>query len=445
MVVILSPLRQVREDLVHLLDRRVVERHCHELGYGWRDGVLDPFNTLHLFILQVLNRNTAMTHLRHLSGERFTASAYCQARQRLPLELLKRLVDQFAVQADAGQDDYRWHDRRVFAMDGSSFSMPDVPELQAAFGQPSGQKPGCGFPVAHLLALMNADTGLLTDAMLSPLNTHDLRNAAQLHPAMRPGDVLTADRGFCSYAHIALCLQAQLHVVFRVHQKQIVDFHPHRSCAQDILGTGIPTAHWVQRLGHCDQIVEWVKPSSRPAWMNAEQFAQLPEQIRVRELKVHIREPGSRVREVILVTTLLDPAEFPAADIARLFKKRWQIEVNLRDLKITLGLDVLKGRSLDVVNKEFQIYVLVYNLVRLVQLKAARRQQVHPSRISFIDALRWLTPPKPSAPLPELVVNPERPGRVEPRCLKRRKKEFPYMTRPRKELRKRLRKRRDAA
>lgn len=445
MVTILPALRQVREDLIRILDRAAIEGLCREVGHRWRSGPLDPFNTLHLFILQVLHRNTAMTHLPHLSGESFTASAYCQARQRLPLALFEKLVDHFARSADSSNEDYRWQGHRTFMVDGSGFSMPDEPELQAAFGQPSGQKPGCGFPVAHLLALMNADTGLLREAIVSPLNTHDMAKAADLHPAMQAGDVLAADRGFCSYVHLALCLRANLNAVFRMHQRQIVDFHPHRPCAADILGTGIPNSRWVQWLGSCDQVVEWIKPASPPKWMSAEQFASLPETIRVRELKVRIRDVGSRVREVTLVTTLLDPIKYPAATIARLFKQRWQIEVDLRDLKITLGLDVLKGHSVDVIRKEAQVYVLVYNLVRLAMLKAARRQRVHPSRISFIDALRWLQPPKPSRPMPELLVNPQRPNRVEPRCLKRRRKQFSYMTRPRQELRKRLRKRRDAA
>jgi len=445
MVVILHQLGQIREDLVDDLDRPTIERHCRAIGYRWRDGLLDPFNTVHLFILQVLHRNTAMTHLPHLSGERFSASAYCQARQRLPLELFRRLTDSFCRAAGRRGSEPSWCGRRVFAMDGSGFSMPDTPALQAAFGQPSGQRAGCGFPVAHLLALMDVDTGLLSDAILAPLNTHDLKQAADLHPALRAGDVLVADRAFCSYAHIALCLQAGLHVVFRIHQRQIVDFHPHRSCAQDVLGQGLPTSRWVRRLGPCDQIVDWVKPDSPPKWMTREQFARLPETIRLREVKIRITDPGSRVREVVLVSTLLDPAECPAADLGRLYRQRWQMEVNLRDLKITLGLDVLKGRSVDVVNKEFQVYVLVYNLVRLTALKAARRQRVHPTRISFIDALRWLQPPKPSERLPELLVNPQRPGRREPRCIKRRGKQYPLMRSPRDELRKRLRRQHDAA
>jgi hypothetical protein len=445
MVTILPALRQVREDLVELLERNEVERICRELEYTWRERRLDPYTTLHHFILQVVNRNTAMTHLPHLSGERFTASAYCQARQRLPLEVIQRLVDSFIRGIERSTSTSLWHGHRVVLIDGSGFSMPDTPELQAHFGQPSGQEPGCGFPMAHILALMDAKAGFLYDVVISPFRTHDMKRAADLHPRLSPGDIVVGDRGFCSYAHLALVLQANLNGVLRVHQRQIVDFRPHRPSAAEASGTGRPTSRWVRRLGHWDQLVMWRKPKVRPKWMTEEAFAKLPEEILVREIKYRIKDPGCRVREVTLVTTLLDPQRYPAAEIIKLYRLRWQVEVDLRDLKITLGMDVLKGRKVETVTKEALVFSLVYNLVRLVALKAAQRQRVSPHRISFIDALRWLQPAKPDTPLPKLVVNPERPGRVEPRCIKRRMKEYDLMTEPRKKLRKRLKTRRPAA
>src|SRR5688572_13963902 len=288
MVTILAALRQVREDLVELLDRKSIERVCRELEYTWRDRQLDPYTTLHLFILQVLNRNTAMTHLPHLSGERFSASAYCQARQRLPVELLQRLGDSFKRGLDSSGDASLWRGHRVMLVDGSGFSMPDAPELQTHFGQSGQQKPGCGFPTAHMLALFDAENGCLRDVIVAPLRTQDFALAAQLHPKLRAGDVVVGDRGFCSYAHLALILKANLHAVFRVHQKQIVDFHPHRLCTQDVRGTGLPRSRWVERLGHCDQLVKWRKPNAPPKWMSREQFGQLPEEILVREIKWRI-------------------------------------------------------------------------------------------------------------------------------------------------------------
>lgn len=445
MVSILPALRKVRKDLAGLLERRTVDRICRELNYTWRKRQLDPFTTLHLFILQVVHQNTAMTHLRRLAGETFSASAYCQARQRLPLALLERVVNSFTQRLATSGDPGLWRGHRVALIDGSGFSMPDMPELRAHFGQPGGQRPGCGFPVAHLLALIDAHTGFLYDAIVSPLRTHDLAHAAELHPRLSAGDIIVADRGFCSYAHLALISRMNLHALLRVHQRQIVSFHPHRPCAPDILGKGIPTSRWVRRLGHCDQLVEWRKPDARPKWMTAEQFAALPAELLVREIKWRVRAPGRRVREVTLVTTLLDAERYPAKAIAELYGLRWQVEVDLRDLKITLRLDVLKGKKLDTVLKEVQIYVLVYNLVRLVMVQAAKRQRVQANRVSFIDALRWLQPAKPVQSLPDLVTNPVRPERIEPRCRKRRPKQYPHMGRPRAELRKRLKKRRDAA
>lgn len=447
MVTILPALRQVREDLVGLLARSHVERVCLEIGHPWRGRQLDPYATLHLFILQVVNRNTAMTHLPHLSGMGFTASAYCQARQRLPLELLRRLLDSLSARQSQHRPLDLWRGHRVAIIDGSGFSMPDTPPLQAHFGQPGGQRPGCGFPVAHMLALMDAHSGFLHEMILSPLRTHDMKHAADLHPGLRPDDIVLADRGFCSYAHLALISRANLHTVMRVHQRQIVSFHPYRPCTADLPkgNTGIPTSRWVGRLGRCDQLVLWRKPDARPQWMNAEEFATLPAELLVREIRYRIPNRGGRVREVTLVTTLLDPVRYPAEEIAALYGLRWQVEGYLRDLKTTLGLDVLKGRTVETVTKEALVYALVYNLLRLAIVKAAARQRVEPRRISFIDALRWLQPPKPERPMPDLLVNPSRPGRHEPRCVKRRPKEYDLMKQPRDVLRKRLKNHRDAA
>ena len=448
MVTIMRALGQVRKDLSKLLSNQAVEQACLEVNHTWRRRRLGPATTIHLFILQVLNRNTAMTHLPHLSGERFTASAYCQARQRLPAEVVGRVVDSFTRRIGRCNDGGRWHGHRVGLVDGSGFSMPDTPELQARFGQPGGQAPGCGFPVAHMTALFDAETGFLHDMILAPLRTHDMAQAAKLHPKLSAGDVVVGDRGFCSYAHLALISRASLHAVFRVHQRQIVDFRPHRKCAQDVTGSdrrGLPQSRWVVRLGRGDQLVKWRKPQTAPHWMTKEAFAHLPEESLVREIRYRITEPGCRLRRVTLVTTLLDPQRYPAADIAALYRKRWQVEVDLRALKNTLGMDVLKGHRVETVIKEALVFLLVYNLVRLVAFEAARRQGIHPRRISFIDALRWLQPPKPEVSLPALVVNPERPGRIEPRCIKRRMKPYKLMTRPRQELHKRLRKQRDVA
>ena len=187
----------------------------------------------------------------------------------------------------------------------------------------------------------------------------------------------------------------------------------------------------------CDQIVEYFKPKQRPQWMTAEAYAALPDSLMVRELRYRISQKGYRTREVVLVTTLLDHVQYSSEDLADLYARRWQVETNLKHLKQTLGMDVLHTKSLNNVLKELTMFVLVYNLVRLVMLNAAEQQNVPVERISFVDALRWLRDDTRETPFRPLIVIPVRRGRSEPRVRKRRPKEFPLMTQPREQLRQR--------
>ena len=187
----------------------------------------------------------------------------------------------------------------------------------------------------------------------------------------------------------------------------------------------------VKKLGRYDQVVRWLKPPLRPKWMDARAFAELPESIQVRELRVELKDQGGRKRRVTLVTTLLDERKYPAAQVAELYARRWRIEDAIRTLKHTLKLDVLRCKSVHGVLKELFAIVLVHNMVRMVMLEAARKQDATPDRISFIDALRWWRWARPDEPLPVLVTNPLRPGRHEPRVRKRRAKAYPLMHQPR--------------
>jgi hypothetical protein len=442
---ILRAVARIKADVAVLLQAATIERLCRDLGHTWRDRILTPVVTVHAFLLQVLHGNTACDHVPHLLGGRFSGEAYGQARRRLPLELFQRLlaavIGTLASCRDAAQ---RWCGHRAWLLDGSSCSMPDTPQLQEAFGQPGAQQPGCGFPVAHLLALFHAGTGLLQKVLTAPLRTHDLAQAWQMHPELQPGDVLVADRGFCSFAHLAQLLTSGLFGVFRLHQKTIVSFRkgrlhippqPRHRWWKGV--KGLPRSRWVRWLGRRDQLVEYYKPTSLPHWITAEAYAALPAAIIVRELRFAIRVPGMRTREVTLVTTLLDALRYPAAELAQLYFDRWQVEVNLRHLKQTLHLDVLRSKTVDGIHKELCMIALAYNLVRLVMCAAAERQQVQPERISFIDALRWLTNARPGQELRPLHVHRVR-HRAEPRVRKRRPKSYALMKRPRAELRKAL-------
>jgi hypothetical protein len=441
-------LRQFKAKVADALSAGTITKACRCLGVCWRERVFDPVTTVHVFLLQILHGNTACTALPRLAGLAFSAAAYCEARKRLPLALfavvLRRVCDALLPEI---QDSSRWHGHRTWTLDGSSFSMSDTAELQAHFGQPGAQAKGCGFPVAHLLGLFHASTGLLLSVLASPLRTHDMKYAALMHPEMQEGDVLVADRGLCSFTHMALLFLRKMHAVFRCHQKQIVSFRVGRKHAQPRQkgAKGLPRSRYLRRLGRYDQLVEYVKPASKPTWLDDETYAALPETLTVRELRYRTRQRGHRTQVITLVTTLLDADLYPAADLADLYLSRWQIEINFRHLKTSMGMEVVHCKTVEGVLKELCMFAIVYNLVRLVMLEAARRQKVPLERVSFIDALRWLRDTPAGELLSRIIVNPHRPERLEPRVLKRRMKEYPLMTKPRSKLRKDLSRKKHAA
>ncbi len=257
MLSIAAALERIKGRVTDALPDELIEQLCRQLGHRWRNRDLGPVATTQLFVRQILQGNVPVGELRRLSGLSFTDSAYCQARARLPRAVLERLQRAVTAAVDALTDvrpGELWHGHRVFLLDGSSFSMPDTPQLQAYFGQPAAQTQGCGFPVAHLLVRCDAFRGYLWEARALPLQSHDLAGVPALHAALEPGDVLVGDRAFASYAHLALCQQRGVQGVFHAHQKQIIDFRPRRRMAR--LGEkGKPHSRWVKRLGRHDQ---WV-------------------------------------------------------------------------------------------------------------------------------------------------------------------------------------------
>jgi hypothetical protein len=436
---------QFKADVAAALSAETIANVCRHLGHTWRDRVLDPATTVQVFLLQILHGNTACTAMSRLAEISFSAAAYCAARTRLPLSLFESLLQRVCAALITELHETRWRGHRTWSVDGSSFSMPDTPELQAHFGQPSGQAKGCGFPVAHILALFHAGTGLLLRVVASPMRTHDMRHTPLMHAELDEGDILLADRGFASFAHLALLFLRKMHAVFRCHQKQIVSFRVGRKhTGQSKPKKGLPRSRYVRRLGRWDQLVEYTKPKSKPVWMDDATWIALPQMVLVRELRFRTPQRGHRTRVITLVTTLVDPEAYPAAALADLYLSRWQIEVNFRHLKTTMGMEVLHCKSVDGVLKELHMFAIAYNLVRLVMLEAARRQQVPLDRISFIDALRWLRDAKANTILTELVVNPSRPDRLEPRVIKRRMKEYNLMKKPRHKLRKSLNRKKSA-
>lgn len=438
--IIAGAVSRLKADVRRFLSVSFVTQVAFELGLAWRQTPLAVPHLVALFARQILGGNLSMPELARLAGSAFTPEAYCTARGRLPLELLKELLVRVCTIGSRqvqGCALLLWKGHRLWHMDGTSFSMPDTAELQARFGQSGQQKKGCGFPTAHLLCLFDVATGLIHDCILSPLRTHDMAHAGELHPALRRGDLLIVDRAFESFVHLALLLGQGLHLLAPVHQKRQVDFR-RKERRRGKKGRRIERQR-IRRCGPCDQIVRWKKPVQKPRWMSQEQYEALPETIEVREIKRTVTLATGRKQTIVLVTTLLDERKYPAEELVELLKGRWQVEVNLRHLKTTMKMDILRSQTAAGIERELWMFLIVYNLVRLILLEASERQNVAVGRISFADALYWVRHGDLRLEMPEFLLVPERPDRVEPRVIKRRMKEYPLMKKPREVLRKALR------
>ena len=401
---------RIKADFGGIFERHGLKAICQQSGCKWRERLLPPARTVELLLMQVLYGNTAISHLRHIAGQNFSPSAFCQARARMPLEILQRILARLGKRFIKNNDD-KWLGHRTFLIDGSSFTTPDTEELGKYFKYPPGQKTGCGFPVGHLLALFHANTGMIQSLIPAGGYTHDMSQATKIHPTLRQGDVMVGDRAFCSFNHLALLQQRQLHAVFRMHQKLIIS---NQRC--------------VKKIARNDKIIECLKPKKAPTWMNQKDFDNLPQSITVRWISYKIKKSGFRTKEVSLLTTLLDPILYSSTAIAELYQSRWEIETNFNHLKTTMGMDNLRCKNIDGVLKEIYSYAVVYNLVRLVMLQSAKLRNIKASRVSFVDALRWLCH-STSSDIP-LIVNPVRKNRLYPRAIKRRPKQYNRLNKP---------------
>jgi hypothetical protein len=354
-------------------------------------------------------------------------SPYCQARGGLPLERLEAIHDALCAEADqalAAKD--LWCGHHVLVADGSSVTAPDTPANQKAFPQQSVQKPGCGFPIIRLVALLSLATGMLIAWATGSWSQHELGLLQTLWDYLRSGDVLMADRGFCNWVLLAQCLQHGVHAVFRVKGVRRRDFRKGKRLSRD------------QRL------VQWRKPAQRARTIDAKAWALLPEILNLRLVRCRLVLPGFRTRQVLLVTTLLDSAKYPPEALSKLYFRRWAMELTLRNIKITLQMDQLSCKNPQNLEREIRMHFLVHNLVRRLMLEAARRQRVPLERVSFAGSLaaarrygEALLQARSKRQRQKLMQElfavlaadlvPDRPGRREPRAVKRRPKPYPRL------------------
>jgi hypothetical protein len=440
---VLEALTHIKAEWAPLLDAPALVALCHEVGDQGRARLRDPVTTVPLFLLHILPGNTAWSPLPRLVAPHFTAAAFCHARPRLPLGVWQRLRRRTAaVCAQTTHAEGRWRGHRTFRVAGSRLSRPETPARQESLGQPRGQRPGGGLPVAHLLALCQAGTGFLLEARAAPWHTHDRAEVAPLQAARRPGAVRGGARAFCACVPLALLRQQGLQAVLRVPQKPLVDVtpsRPHTTPTASGARTGLPRSRWLRQRGVTAQRVAWGQPVRwpvhPPAWMTPTLCAALPAVRCGRARRDRVAQAGLRTPSVTLVTTRLEVDLSPADAVAAWYQRRWRVETHRRHLTQTMGLDVLHCQRLVGILQELTVCAFVYHLGRMVMREAAQRQGVARERISFVEAGRWLSTARPGDPFPPLVVNPHRPDRVEPRAVKRRPKPYPLLTKPRRAAR----------
>ena len=331
-----------------LLPESAIKQAISELKIKYKKRLFDPLITLWAFLSQVLDtdktcHNAVSKIVAHLAESEVEVastdtSGYCQARTRLPEKLLEKLFNSSAQSLEEKVTaEYLWCGRNVLVIDGSTVSMPDTVENQKEYPQPSSQKPGCGFPIAKIGVIFSLMTGAAIALCIDVMNTHDIKLARNLYSFLKPNDVLVGDRAFCAYADMFAIKKLECDAVFRKHQSRTT------------------TMRKGKIVGDCDKLVTWYKPKNCPKGLSKDEFDALPPSITVREIYYYIVIPGFRTDRVSLITTLLDKTTYSSLEVVRLYGQRWNVELDLRHLKSTLGMDVLRCKSPSMVRKE--IYV----------------------------------------------------------------------------------------
>jgi hypothetical protein len=414
-------------------------------GQGAKD-VFTPAITLWAFVGQVLSGRKCcvaavariIVLLAALGRKACSAAtgAYCRARAKLPEQFLRRLAYQVGTETeDQAPPSWRWLNRRVMLVDGTTSTLPDTPSNQLAYPQSRTQKPGLGFPILRLVVLLAFATATVIGAAWGPIRGKETGETALLRlllDQLRAGDVVVADRYYCSYFMIALLRARGVDVAFRLHHQRRYDFRRG------------------QRVGRSDHIVQWQRPP-RPDWMDEETYASMPERLTIRELRFQIDEQGCRTHEIVMATTLLDHQAYEKDDIADLYHYRWHVELDLRSIKQTLKMKALVCKTPVMAHKELWAHLLGYNLARKAAAQAAQEHNLTPRQISFAGVVQTL-----EAFRDMLIASSDdhrgtvyeglflaiaahrvadRPNRVEPRRLKRRDDKYQMLGRPRAEER----------
>lgn len=430
-----------------LLSEDRITKAFGDARWLWQGWIYTPAVTVWVFLSQCLSADhscrDAVARLiawRLADGQdpcSADTGAYCTARENIPEEACQRLLRETGRDVDEeAPSSWRWLGRRVLNVDGSTVTMTDTGANQKEYPQLSGQAPGCGFPIARIVVVFSLAVGTVLEAAIGQYQgkqTGENSLFRTLHDLLQNGDVVLADRYFSGWFDIALIQQHGGDVVVRKHQLRATDFRTGR------------------RLGRDDHLVCWKKPA-RPDWMSQEQYDCLPDSLTLREVRVRVAQKGFRTKTLVVITTLLDPELYTSEEIAQLYRRRWQAELNLRSLKIVLQMDHLRCKTPHRVRNEFYMHLIGYNLIRRVMAAAAFASDAEPWTVSFKGTLQTLNHLLPllatrvstedwcTALLTAVATHivGDRPDRYEPRVRKRRPKKYKLLREPRANYKKRM-------
>ena len=385
---------------------------------------------------EVIRKLQSYASIKGIKVPSSSTASYCIARKKLDERMLSEIFEHTADRLNKMPEAGFLNNRRVIVVDGTGVSMPDTPENQGAWPQWSSQKPGCGFPTARICACFSLESGALLSYAIGNKKSHELLLFRKQWPLFKRGDIFLGDKGFCSYFDIASL------------EKQAVD-----SVVTLARRAPVRTSGSLKKLGPDDLLITWERPRyNTKLSYSKEAWETLPPELVLRQLKVRVKYPGFRTQWFHIVTTLLDATRYPAEELAELYFKRWDVELFFRDIKMTMGLDILRCRTPEMIRKEILMYFIAYNCVRRLMYEAAKDADIKVRAVSFkgsVQALRSWEPHLNQAKISreerfrlisdlyDAMTNTpirQRPGRSEPRCLKRRKKNYQLMSSPRHEI-----------
>jgi|SRR5208283_4801993 len=386
---------------------------------------------------EVIRKLQSYASIKGVKVPSSSTSSYCAARKKLDEQMLSDILEHTADRLEEMPEPGLLNNRRVIVVDGTGVSMPDTFANQEVWPQSASQKLGCGFPTARICACFSLKNGALLSYAIGNKKNHELPLFRQQWNTFKRGDIILGDKGFCSYFDTATLKEQGVDSVITLARR-----------------TPVSDASSLKRLGPDDLLITWQRPAyNTKLSYSIDTWAKLPEELLLRQIKVTVKYPGFRTQKFYIVTTLLDAVQYPAEEIAELYFKRWDVELFFRDIKTTMGMDILRCQTPEMIRKEILMHFIAYNCIRRLRCEAAREVDIKVRVVSFkgsVQALRSWEPHLNQAKISraercrlvsdlyEAMTNTpikQRPGRSEPRCLKRRKKNYQLMTSPRHEMR----------